>query len=93
MKEILKYIAPYQLYLTIKNTNKQTWENVLWSLFIIIWPVLMVFIFFNGLLLVASFIGWKWPDSFYIPFNGSNLQGHFDRSLLVVGVLMCVFKE
>jgi len=93
MKNILKYIAPYQLYLTIKNTNRRTWENVLWNLFIIIWPMLMVFIFFNGLLLVASFIGWQWPDNFYIPFTGGNLQGHFDRTLLVIGVLMCIFKE
>jgi hypothetical protein len=43
--------------------------------------------------LVGAFIGWQLPDHFYIPFMGGHLQGHFDRLMLLIGILMAFSKN
>ena len=60
--------------------------------FRIISPLLFIFIVFNGLLLIGAFIGWQWPDHFYIPFMGGHFQGHFDRLMLIIGVIIAFSK-
>ena len=93
MKNFIKQISSIQLFLTLKNTEKEYWMWLLKGVFRIISPLLFMFIVFNGLLLVGAFIGWQWPDHFYIPFMGNSFQGHFDRLMLVIGILMSFSKN
>jgi amino acid permease len=93
MKNFIKHISLVQLFLTLKNTEKEYWMWLLKGIFRIISPLLFVFIVFNGLLLVAAFIGWQWPNHFYIPFMGSSLQGHFDRLMLIIGIIIAFSKD
>ena len=92
MKNFIKHISFVQLFLTLKNTEKTYWMWLLRGIFMIISPLLFIFIVFNGLLLVGAFIGWQWPNHFYIPFMGGHFQGHFDRLMLIIGILMAFLK-
>jgi hypothetical protein len=93
MKKFIKHISFVQLILTLKNTEKKYWMWLLKGIFMVISPLLFIFIMFNGLLLVGAFIVWQLPDHFYIPFMGGHLQGHFDRLMLLIGILMAFSKN
>jgi hypothetical protein len=47
----------------------------------------------NTLLLIGTFVIWRWPDHFYLPFYGGKIQSTFDRLMLLVGVVIAVFKK
>lgn len=90
---IVLHLFPVRALMSLKETDKETW---LWfgkSILSILAPILIVFVFFNVLILAGSFLLWKLPNDFYVPFNGSNTQMMVDRLLIIVGVMITIFKK
>lgn len=91
---IVLHLFPVRAFMSLKKTDKETW---LWfgiTTLSILAPLLIVFGFFNIILLAGSFIFWKWPaGGFYIPFCGSNNQMIVDRMLIAIGIMFTIFKK
>lgn len=90
---IVLHLFPVRALMSLKETDKETW---LWfgkSILSILAPILIVFVFFNVLILAGSFLLWKLPNDFYVPFNGSNTQMMVDRLLIIVGLMITIFKK
>lgn len=90
---IVLHLFPVRALMSLKETDKETW---LWfgkSILSILAPILIVFVFFNVLILAGSFLLWKLPNDFYIPFNGSHTQMMVDRLLIIVGLMITIFKK
>jgi hypothetical protein len=90
---IILHLFPVRAFMSLKETDKETW---LWfgkTTLSIIAPILIVFGFFNILLLIGSFILWKLPNEFYIPFYGGHTQMIADRMLIAVGIMFTIFKK
>ena len=91
---IVLHLFPVRSFMSLKETDKETW---LWfgkTILSIIAPILIVFFLFNIVLLAGSFMFWKWPvGGFYIPFYGSSNQMNIDRGLLLIGIMFTIFKK
>lgn len=90
---IILTIFPISMFMRLKDTEMDDWKEMGKIALTVIAPLLIVFSMFNLILLVGSFIMWQWPDHFYLPFYGSNMQLAFDRLLLLIGILIAVFRK
>lgn len=90
---IILAIFPISMFMRLKDTEMDDWKEMGKIALTVIAPLLIVFSMFNLILLVGSFIMWQWPDHFYLPFYGSNMQLAFDRLLLLIGILIAVFRK
>ena len=79
----LKDIFPFSGILNILK-NKKLWMK----LSIIFYPLILVTILFNIVLLVATFVYFEFPNRWYIPFMGGYIQTMFDRFIIVVGIVV-----
>jgi len=90
---IVLYLSPVRAFMSLKETDKET---CLWfgkTILSILAPLFIVFGFFNILLLIGSFIFWKLPNEFYIPFYGGHTQMIVDRILIGIGIMFTIFKK
>ena len=90
---IILTIFPVSMFMRLKDIEMEDWKEFGKIILIVIAPLLIIFSMFNLILLVGSFIMWQWPDHFYLPFYGGNMQLAFDRLLLLIGILIAVFKK
>jgi hypothetical protein len=90
---IVLHLFPVRAFMSLKETHKETW---LWfgkTILSILAPIIIAFAFFNILLLAGSFILWKLPNEFYIPFYGGHNQMIVDRILIAIGIMFTIFKK
>lgn len=93
MKYILNHLFPFSIIKKLMEIDKETWRWFGYNILVTFLPLICITIAFNSLLLLFSFVHWTLPDSFYFPFlTGGELQGHFDRLFLAVGVMIAIFK-
>lgn len=93
LKTVLSSFFPISMFMRLKDIEMDDWKELGNTIFIIIAPLLIIFSMFNLILLVGSFVMWHWPDHFYLPFYGGNMQSAFDRLLLLIGILIAVFRK
>jgi hypothetical protein len=95
LKQILKPLFPvFPLFFTFKNIGLEDVRFISKKILLLLLP----FIFVLSLSLIGiglfSFITWSTPNGYYFPFvTGGEMQGVFDRVLLLIGVLLMVFEN
>ena len=93
LKSIFLSLSPVTVIMWLKDAEIKYWKEFGKTILSIIAPLLIIFLMINTLLLIGTFVIWRWPDHFYLPFYGGKIQSTFDRLMLLVGVVIAVFKK
>ena len=83
---IVKAIIPYEALLTM---IRFIWrKEILNTIFVIFLPMIVIYVFSYLILGIMTFVFWKAPAHFPIPFYHGLVGIMFDRALIVLGVIL-----
>ena len=87
IKAIIQSLLPVRMFKTLTGVTKEKWRIFRWNILIVCAPLLIFWAAATIALLLFSFVFWRMPDSWYVPFLESS-TGVLDRILVGLGVCL-----
>ena len=63
LKSIFLSLSPVTVIMWLKDAEIKYWKEFGKTILSIIAPLLIIFLMFNTLLLIGTFVIWRWPDT------------------------------